>query len=287
MTHDKRHDEVFQCIVESYIDTAAPVGSRAVSKRYSGNLSPATIRNVMVDLEEAGLIEQPHTSAGRVPTDKGYRYYVNTLMPQAETPAKDFSGVVEAALKEIRNIEDAAERMSRLIADLTHNAGLLYLKGVRRISYFDPSTTLRVIPSEPGESRDDELRRQAQEMAERLHVEPNDRVYLDGTRNIFEQPEFQDAGRIRGLIRALELKADVMDFLQKDMQGHDVRIYIGREVPFAELQGVSVVVKEYSIDGVPIGSLGVIGPTRMRYDRVASVVDQMADAMTEFLNDDL
>ena len=269
MTHDKRHDEVFQCIVESYIDTAAPVGSSAVSKRYSGNLSPATIRNVMADLEEAGLIEQPHTSAGRVPTDKGYRYYVNTLMPQAEAPARDLAGVVEEALREIRNIEDAAERMSRLIADLTHNAGLLYLRGVRRISYFD------------------ELRRQAQEMAEHLRVEANDRLYLDGTRNIFEQPEFQDADRIRGLIRALELKAEVVDFLQKGLQGPNVRIYIGREVPFAELQGVSVVVKEYSIDGVPIGSLGVIGPTRMRYDRVASVVDQMADAMTEFLNDDL
>ena len=128
-----RHDDIFKCIVESYVETAEPVGSRFVSKMYKGNLSPATIRNVMADLEEMGLIHQPHTSAGRVPTDKGYRYYVDSFLKKST----EFEEMPELRklLKKASNIEDIAERMSRLLADLTGNAGILYLKNVRRISY--------------------------------------------------------------------------------------------------------------------------------------------------------
>jgi heat-inducible transcriptional repressor len=261
--HDNRNDGVFRCIVESYIETATPVGSRIVSKKYPGHLSPATIRNVMADLEEAGLIHQPHTSAGRVPTDRGYRHYVDAFVTpeHADFEVPD----VRPLLQELANIEDAAERMSRLLADLTRNAGVMYLKKVHRISYLA------------------DLPREAESPAEEGPV--NDRLYVEGTSHIFEQPEFQSPNRIRSLLRAFEEKERLAALLEGDLAREDVQVHIGGEVGSEGLEGVSMITKEYSVNGLPAGCLGVIGPTRMRYDQAIGVVTKLADAMTAFLNE--
>lgn len=261
-----RHDEIFKCIVESYVETAEPVGSRLVSKKYDGNLSPATIRNVMSDLEEMGLIHQPHTSAGRVPTDKGYRYYVDSFLKRRSEEESVEIPAAKEFLKKASNIEDAAERMSRMLADLTGNAGILYLKNVRRISYLG------------------ELNREMQKVIQELS-RSNDRLYFDGTSQILEQPEFKSAERIRSLLRALELKEELAAIFEKDLSHRAINVHIGREVRCTDLSGISLVVREYSIESEPIGCLGVMGPTRMNYDKAIQIVNSLAETMTEFLND--
>ena len=261
-SHDHRLDEVFRYIVESYVETAEPVGSRAISRMYPEHLSPASIRNVMVDLEEMGLIHQPHTSAGRVPTDKGYRYYVDILLPRTEPEAiaiPDVSRYFEAD-----DIEDGAERLSRLLADLAGNASILYVRRVKRISFVD------------------RLREEIQELLDR--ISENSRLYVDGTSRVVEQPEFRSAERIQGLLRALETKRELAEILERDLKAGGIHVHIGGEVHCGGLSGVSMVVKEYSVDEEPIGCLAVIGPTRMRYERTIGVVRKLADSITEFLS---
>lgn len=259
---ENRRDEIFRCIVESYIDNAEPVGSRTVSRLYEGHLSPASIRNVMADLEEAGLIHQPHTSAGRVPTDKGYRHYVDTLLSHDEENAVEVPDIT-GFFREGHDIEDGVERVSRLLADLAGNASLLYVRGLKRISYLD--------------ALQEQIRGLLDEVA------GNYRLYVDGTSRVVEQPEFRDAVRISALLRVLEAKQDLADILERDLEAQGVQVHIGREVHCGDLSGISMVVKEYSAGGRPIGCLAVIGPTRMKYERTISVVNKLADSVTDFL----
>ncbi len=259
---DNRHNEIFRCIVESYIDNAEPVGSRTVSKAYGG-LSPASIRNVMSDLEEAGLIHQPHTSAGRVPTDKGYRTYVDSLLTLEEDESIQVPDITRL-FREAHDIEDGVERVSRLLADLTSNAAVLYVRRVKRISYLDAMR--------------EEIRGLLDEIA------GNYRLYVDGTSHVTEQPEFRDADRVTALLRVLEAKQALADVLEKDLEPGGIHVHIGREVHWGGLSGVSMIVKEYSAGDRPIGCLAVIGPTRMKYEQTIGVVRRLADSVTEFLN---
>ncbi len=265
MRHDdNRLDKVFQCIVESYIDTAVPVGSRMVSKRYGGHLSPASIRNVMADLEEMGLIHQPHTSAGRVPTDRGYRYYVDSLMGTKAARRDMELPNLDRLLGHSQDLEEAAEKVSRILASLTRNAGFLLLKEIRRVAYLA----------------------ELEESVAQHTPQPGARqfLYVDGASNILEQPEFSNLERIQALMRAFELKESLARFLQREI-GSELRIYIGNEVECEDLKNVSIVVKRYSRRGVPVGDLGVIGPTRMNYDETCAIVERMADSMTEYLEE--
>jgi transcriptional regulator of heat shock response len=262
MINNQRLEDIFKCIVELHVETASPVGSRAVSRRYAGQLSPASIRNVMSDLEEAGLIRQPHTSAGRVPTEKGYRFYVNSLHTRRGAEDEKKPGFVSdpsepgndkdrestlSVLRRTHGLEEAAEKMSRLLAESSQNAGLFFIKG----------------------GEDDQ----------------QDRLYVDGTRRLVEQPEFHDVEKIIHLLRVFELKESLLLFLQRELERSDLHIYIGSELGLDDLSDVSMVVKEYSRKREPVGCLGVIGPTRMRYDYTVQLVHYLADTMTEYLSE--
>ena len=263
MTHSRnRSDLIFKCIVEQYVETTVPVGSRVVSKIYDGNLSPATIRNVMVDLEEDGLIQQPYTSAGRIPTERGYRYYVDRLMGQCEVSDEVEAPNWQDWVEGVSDIEEAAERISRVLADRTGNAGLTLLRNVHRVSKLN----------------------QKRSETETHTGRVSDRLYWEGSSNIFEQPEFQQVDRISSFLKAFEFHDSLVDFLTRSMRENQTHIHIGSEVDCDGLHDIAVVIKEYKLDGETIGCLAVMGPTRMKYSQTVRVVDEMARAMTDILN---
>lgn len=246
MYQDDRLDAIFKCIVEAYIQTAEPVGSRTVSRMYAEGLSPASIRNVMADLEEMGYIQQPHTSAGRIPTARGYRYYVDRMIPGDAKRSAEIPDTHEALSRAASDVEDVAETAAQLLAELTQNAGMAFVRNPSR-----------------------------------------DRLYVDGARHVFGQPEFSDIQRAQALLRALEIKRALMEFLEKDIHDEDTHIYIGEEISCEGLRETSMVVKRYTFHGRPIGCLAVIGPTRMRYDRTVGIVSRLADDVSEFLDENL
>lgn len=262
-TTDSRKDKIFEYIVESYIDTAEPVGSRTLSKRYSLDLSPASIRNVMSDLEEQGYLKQPHTSAGRVPTDKGYRYYVDRLMGKEELPENEKRSIREE-LRKVKTIEGMAERASRLISELTENAALIYIRNLRRVSF------LNYVLEELVE---------AHRLMDFFEEEPG--LFIEGAFRVFEQPEFQDTQKMRLLLQAFDDKFGFLQILSEDLAEEGVHVHIGREHSVAKLEDVSVVIKDCCVGRTPVAAVAAVGPTRMRYAKVVAVVEYVAEGLSE------
>ncbi|MCX5678017.1 MAG: HTH domain-containing protein [Candidatus Omnitrophica bacterium] len=238
---NKRQQEVLEMIVRRYVETAEPVGSRYISRKL--DLSSATIRNVMADLEDLGYIMQPHTSAGRSPTDRGYRYYIELLMHvknvnmlEAKRSMKDQYGTAA------RSIEDVLERTSYMISNVTNYVGLTLSSQY-------------------------------------------DKLYLDGTSHIIEQPEFQDLRKLYALLKYLEHKSELLDLLKHDFETDGVTIHIGKENFSNSLSDCSIVTKSYKVKGKASGRLGVIGPKRMVYEKVIPMVEFLADAVTDIFNE--
>lgn len=259
-----RRDRIFDIIVQSYIETAEPVGSRVLSKRFDLDLSPASIRNVMADLEEQGLLSQPHTSAGRVPTDRGYRYWVDCLM-EPEALSGQEKALIQRELEKVRTIEAMAEKLSKIISTLTENAALVYIKNLKKVSFLTHLLEELI---------------EAEKLSDFFEEEPG--LFIEGIFRVFEQPEFQDSRKIGPLLRAFDEKYDLLQILVKDLEEEGVQVHIGRENALGdELDNVSLVVKDCYFGNVPIGGVAVVGPTRMRYSKIVSVVDFVADTVTE------
>ncbi len=263
---DNRRNRILDIIICSYVETAEPVGSRTISKHSDLGLSPASIRNVMADLEEQGYLKQPHTSAGRIPSDKGYRYWVDSLMRPEELleTEKDW---IEKEIEKAKNIAGLVEKASKLISQLTENAAVIYVRNLKRVSFLN-----QVL---------DELI-EAHRLGDFLEEETE--LFVDGIFRVFEQPEFQEVRMIRNLLQAFEEKYDLLQILLGDLQVQGVHVHIGSENVIGELENVSMVVKDYYVGQTPIGSVGVVGPTRMKYPKVVSVVDFVADSVTERIN---
>ena len=259
----ERRDKIFDIIVRSYIQTAEPVGSRTISKRHPVGLSPASIRNVMADLEEQGLITQPHTSAGRIPTDKGYRYYVDRLMEPEKVTDKE-KNWIHSELAKAKTVEALAERVSKVISELTESMALLYIKSLKRVSF------LTYLLEELVES-------------DRLvdFLEEESELYIEGVFRIFEQPEFQDTGKMRSLLQAFDEKYNFLQIFVKDLEEEGVHIHIGSENSIGGLNNISLVIKDCYLGQTPIGGVAALGPTRMRYSKVVSIVECVADNITE------
>ncbi len=261
---DQRRDQIFDVIVRSYIETAEPVGSRAISRRHGLDLSSASIRNVMVDLEEMGYLKQPHTSAGRVPTDKGYRYWVDRLMAREEMPEKE-KDWVRKQLAGARTLSTLKEKVSKIITELTENASMVYFKNMKRVSFLN------------------QLREEMETRKLMDRVEDDSELFIEGIARIFEQPEFQDLRKIRILLHAFDDKYDLIQLLLKNLQEQGVQVHIGHEAAFRDLEDVSVVAKDCYVQRIAIGSIAVVGPTRMKYSKIVSVVEFVADSVTREL----
>jgi heat-inducible transcriptional repressor len=335
---DKRAQVLLKTLIERYIAEGEPIGSRTLSK-YSGlDLSPATIRNVMSDLEELGFISSPHTSAGRVPTPAGYRFFVDTLLVIRQLESSELHHL------EIQLHPDNPQRViqsaSQLLSQLTQFAGVV-MAPRRRAATFKHIEFLRLSekrvllivvtpdgdvqnqilftereykPSElveaanfinqnyAGQSFEDvrgrlqaELGEIRQDMIELLSValdagnralfEGSEQYVLTGERNLFAVRDLsQDVSRLRQLFELFERKTSLLQILDLSLRGQGVQIFIGGESGVGAPDDVSVVTSPYKVDGEVVGTVGVIGPTRMAYDRVIPIVDVTAKLLSSALS---
>ena len=320
---DERSKLLLKTLVERYIADGQPVGSRTLSKAAGLELSPATIRNVMSDLEDLGLIVSPHTSAGRVPTARGYRLFVDTMltarkeelerMPapslQAEQPRQvisqaahmlsslsQFVGVVMAPRRPavFRHIEFLSLSDRRVLVILVSPEGDVQNRIIHTQTDFSQSQlqeAANFLNAHYAGLTLDEVRQRLKHEVETLRgeiaslmmkaVEPEnpetpepDEVVVAGERNLLSVSEFsRDMGNLRKMFDLFEQKTQLMRLLDVSSQAEGVRIFIGGEsqvVPFEEL---SVVSAPYEVDGQVVGTLGVIGPQRMPYDKMIQIVD--------------
>jgi transcriptional regulator of heat shock response len=234
-----------------------------LSQDHDLDLSPASIRNVMADLEAAGLLMQPHTSAGRVPTDKGYRYWVDALMEPEELPERE-KELIWNELHRERTVAGLVEKVSKIISELTENAAMIYLKNLKRASFLSQLI--------------DELVA-GRRIEEFLEEEPE--LFIDGAFRMFGHPEFQDLEKMRHLLQAFDEKVAFLDILVRDLESEGIHVHIGSENVAGRLGNVSLVVKDCYFGNMPIGGVAVVGPTRMRYSKAVSVVGFVADSLTD------
>jgi heat-inducible transcriptional repressor len=327
---DDRARTLLKALVERYIAEGQPVGSRTLSRASGLDLSPATIRNVMADLEELGLIASPHTSAGRVPTARGYRLFVDTMLTARPLDLDRPDAEMAAAREQLhpdqpqRVITQAASLLSSLSsfvgvvtaprkASVFHHIEFLRL-GERRVLVIlvatDGDVQNRVIftardysQTELAEATNflnahyaglsiEEVRARLKTEIEALReeiaalmeaavqagtdamAESSDNVVVSGERNLLGVQDFgHDMGSLRRMFDLFERKTELMRLLEVSSRAEGVRIFIGGESQVVPYEALSVVTAPYEVDGRVVGTLGVIGPTRMAYDRMIQIVD--------------
>jgi heat-inducible transcriptional repressor len=334
---DTRKQEVLRAVIRSYIDTAEPVGSEALAQRRRLGVSSATIRNEMAALEGLGYLTQPHASSGRIPTDRGYRVYVDSLLEAEHLSAAERLRLRRRLAAAQQERERAPAEAARTLATVTNYASLAAQAHPDRLVFkhlhFLPVESTRVLPvivTSAGVLRGptlellepmdpDGLDRLSRMVSERLegqslgditdevlirivheaawqqlvvrqltqwllqHMPAADRrIHIEGTANILSQPEFRDARVARPVLEALE-REDLMTDLLQAMPDRQVGITIGSEHRIEDLRGCSVVAAAYRVEGQPVGVLGIVGPTRMDYARVISLVHYLADSLSDVL----
>ena len=334
----ERAQALLKILVERYIADGLPVGSRALSRASTLELSPATIRNVMADLEEMGFVASPHTSAGRVPTPKGYRFFVDTLLT-----VQPMQEVERQQLAEQLGPDDphlVVTAASQMLSDLTHFAGIVVAprrRGavLRHVEFFGLSErrVLLIIVSSDGEVQNrvlvtdrpysgsqlqeaanfinqhysgldfDQLRAKVRGELLDLHHDisglmqaaiavgseamkkPADGVVISGGRNLLEIEGMpNDMMRLRRLFDLFETKTQLLDLLEQSERAEGVKIFIGGESTGVPLDEWSLVTAPYEVDGQVVGTVGVIGPTRMAYERVIPIVDVTAKLISSALS---
>ena len=332
----ERQKLILLAVIDDYITSAVPVGSRTISKKENIGYSAATIRNEMADLEEMGFLEQPHTSAGRVPSQQGYRFYVDHLLtPQLWTENDIFRYSLQSPF-EFEDLEEIFRQMTSVISQLTNYMTITLAPKMveHRLKHFQviPLTDRyavsivvtntgyvdqrRIVVPKNVTTTDIEHfvnllnhRLQGLRMSKlksvvekRLkaelkryvaHIElmmdlfhqiidhigkEDERVYFSGTTKILEQPEFQDVEKVKSLFDLLEETDVVSRLVESDSTGVQVRI--GEENDLKSINHCSVISASYMIDGEPVGSIGVLGPTRMDYSKVIGLIEFLSKDLT-------
>jgi len=322
---------MLKVLIDRYIRDGQPVGSRTLAREAGLNLSPATIRNVMSDLEELGYIRSPHTSAGRVPTVQGYRFFVDTLLkvqPLDTLSVEQLRAELDVGMAP----KELIEATSGLLSGITHLAGVVTLPKheqaiFRRVEFLPLSEkrVLAILVTSKGEVQNriiaierecsvselqqasnylnghftgkdlaavrDTLLRDMQEarstmnrmmvtamqMADQiLEQNRNEGFVMAGQTNLMEFHELCDIDKLRNLFEAFNKKREILHLLDQCVHGEGIQIFIGEESGYQMLDECSMVTAPYQIDGRIVGVLGVIGPTRMAYDRIIPIVDATA-----------
>ncbi len=334
----QRKKKILRAVVEHYIATAEPVGSKALLEMLDLEVSSATIRNELADLTELGFLEQPHTSAGRIPSPKGYRLYVNELMEQQRLSMEETRQINEALHLKMKELDKVIDQAGRMVSQLTHYPAFALAGGARRMTIrrfdlimVDPNSFIIVVMtdtnvvknklvhlpsdlSEPqlqllttllnasfvGKNLDEltpELMRVAEHAAgssyglislvvsfamEVLDDLENSSVYTSGASHILDHPEYQDVGKAQKLMTYLNNEQSLVQSLAIPNMGNDnTKILIGPENVADELKDTSVILASYDIGDGMKGVIGVVGPTRMDYAKVAAKLSYVADGLSK------
>ena len=335
---DRRSQILLKTLVERYIADGEPVGSRALS-RYSGlDLSPATVRNIMSDLEELGFIASPHTSAGRVPTPRGYRVFVDTLLKVKPLDRIEISQLEGTLHPE--HPQKLISSASQLLSELTHFAGVVVAQrrqspAFRHIEFLSLSEkrVLLILVTPQGDVQNrilftektftpselttvanflnqnyagltfDDIRRRVQDELKRLREdmmllmtaaldagdkalsESAESYVISGEKNLLDSQDLSsNMSRLRELFELFDRKTQLMQILEVSTRAQGVQIFIGGESGIVPLDECSVVTAPYEVDGQVVGTVGVIGPTRMAYERVIPIVDITAKLLSSALS---
>lgn len=337
MQLDERKRKILQAIIRNYLDSGEPVGSRTISKYTDLNLSSATIRNEMADLEEMGLIVQPHTSAGRIPSDKGYRFYVDTMLEEKE---REICELKEMLLEKEERTELLLKQVAKVLATNTNYATMITAPTVQRnklkflqLSRVDKHQILAVIVAEGNviknsmirvrEYLDDEtllklnillntnlnglcmeeinlgviaaMKQKAgiysdligevlDAVAEAIKADEDLEIYTSGANNIFKYPELADHRRASDLITTFEEKqllGHLVEQSLEDNQENGIQIYIGDETKVQSMKDCSVVTATYELGEGMRGTIGIIGPKRMDYEKVVDTLKTLKHQLDE------
>ncbi len=330
--------KILQAIIDDYIRTAEPVGSRTLAKKYGLGISSATIRNEMSDLEDMGFLEQPHTSAGRVPSDKAYRLYVDKLMKVRSLDQREAEYIRETYESTLDQIEQIIFHTAEILSEVTNYTSLAMAPRLSKVTIrhiqlvqVDGEFALLVIVTSSGILRDtliripeginnDYLSRVSNILNEQFRGKTIDQidtedlanirdkflknrkffsslldiliqrfresekreVYLGGMTNIFNFPEYQDIIRAQSFLNLMEEKDLLYDILSNSTDD-GVWVSIGSENSYDELHDCSIVTATYSLEDRVLGTIGLIGPTRMEYSKTVSVMDYMGKALSRYL----
>lgn len=337
----EREKLILHAVVHTYITTAEAVGSRTIVKRYGLDFSPATVRNVMADLEDIGFLKQIHSSSGRVPTDRGYRYYVDYLMKVQELTIAERSRIEDQLSKQLNDLDSIMRQTCHMLALISEQTSIVESPDetdaeVRRIELvpitpqkvavltadnYGQVHTLMVDVEQPvlpdelsrlsaflnehftGMTLDhlkrqvqtrmqeyvDEQRRMAEQALLLLMALPHSRVgqvFLEGTSNLLDQPEFRDISKAREMFTLLEERERLSELLKQRLRNEEhprLSVVIGSDEDDSALQDISFVTAPYQVHGKTVGLVGVMGPRRMPYSKVTALVDYTAGVLSSFL----
>ena len=337
MELDQRKKIILKAVIRNYLETGEPVGSRTISKYTDLNLSSATIRNEMADLEEMGYIIQPHTSAGRIPSDQGYRFYVDTMMEEKDREVVELK---EMLLERQDKMETLLKQVAKVVAQNTQYAAMISAPSTHRnkvkfiqLSRVNPEQLLAVIVVEGNviknniinvaEELSDEnllklnillnthlnglsmeeinlgiisaMKQQAgvhgsligeviDAVGEAIKADEDLEIYTSGTNNIFRYPELTDNGKASELVGTFEEKQQLGSLIQESLAedaGTGIQVYIGDEAPIKSMKDCSVVTATYELGEGMKGTIGIVGPKRMDYDKVIGTLRTIQSKLDE------
>ena len=334
---DERKQRILQAVIQDYISSAEPVGSRTLARKYDLGVSPATIRNEMADLEMLGYLEHIHTSSGRVPSSKGYRLYVDSLLPvQPMTDAEKV--MIDKWYKaKVQQLDQVFQETAKIISKLTRNVSLVLAPQISKAAFrcmqflpLDDHRVIAVLMTDAGfvenrimempagssfedfqrmakvingclaghtlgaiqngslkkieaEIGDNGLYESAMTLIDKaLNSQRKERLYLGGTTEMMEQPEFHNVDKVKELLIMLE-KDQLMKDILKAHLGDGLTVTIGQENEYSGIKDCSIITATYHLDGELLGSMAVLGPTRMEYGRTMTLLNYMNSNLTEVI----
>ncbi len=337
----ERQRLILNAIVDDYIRSAEPVGSRSISKRGDVGYSPATIRNEMADLEDLGFLEQPHTSAGRIPSHKGYRYYVDHLEPMNEALPTEQHTLRAYFAEKLNATEQVIQHAAMILSHITNYTSILLgpevfhtsLRHFQLLSLNDTTAVAIIVTSTgqvesktvsvpPGISVSEmekvvnllnsklvnvplyklksrlyselgqEMQRHLTNFEEIMGILDNifvdtdtdQRVYLSGATNMLTQPEFKDVDKVKDILDLLEETPTLMKMMAATQSSAGIQVRIGTENDHEAFANCSLITATYSLDGEALGTIGILGPTRMEYARVMNLLGMVSKDLTTMLS---
>lgn len=326
---DERKQRILRAIVDDYISTAEPIGSRTIAKKYGLGISPATIRNEMADLETLGYIKHLHTSSGRIPSSKGYRFYVDDLLTLEQLSEDEKNLINHWYATKARSVEGIFRETSRIISQLTKNISLVLAPQLSQTAFrylrflpLDSSHVIAIIMTDAGFINNKVIKvpsgvtfkdfenianvfnsylkgRSLRDISmasirkirgetvnttvfnaiiniidEAMAQDKKNRLYLGGAGQLMEQPEFHNIDNVKRILSMLEQETLLCNILQ-EQRNKGLAVTIGQENKYNDMKDCSIISVTYRLDGKPVATLAVLGPTRMDYGKIISLLEFM------------